>query len=279
MRVLALTVVALICFAANSVLTRAALVGGDTGPGVFTALRLLSGALALGGLAALSGRLRALEPRRVTVSGLWLFLYAAAFSYAYVSLDSGVGALLLFGAVQVTMFAGALAGGERISLARWLGAASAMTGLAALTAPGATAPPLVAAGLMAVSGVAWGVYSLRGRSAADAMATTGAAFLVAAPLGLALWLGFGAGEPVSMRGAALALASGALASGGGYAVWYAVLPKLDATLAAIAMLTVPLIAFAGGVVFLAEPATLRFALASVLILGGLAAATLVGGRR
>jgi drug/metabolite transporter (DMT)-like permease len=269
----------LICFAANSVLCRAALVDGATGPNAFTAIRLVGGAVALMAVVWASRRPRRGRVGLSAASGFWLFLYAAAFSYAYVRLDAGIGALILFGAVQITMFAGALIGGERPGLARWLGGAAAMAGLALLTAPGATAPPPVAAGLMAVSGLAWGVFSLRGRRATDPLANIAAAFVVAAPAGALLWLALGLAEPVSIRGAALAVASGAIASGGGYALWYAVLPRLEATLASLAQLAVPLIALAGGIVFLGEPATARFALSAALILGGLGAASLLGRER
>jgi drug/metabolite transporter (DMT)-like permease len=273
---LVLVLGALICFAANSVLCRAALAGGETGPGVFTAMRLVSGAVALFAIAAATGRPKRGRAGLSAAAGFWLFLYAAAFSFAYVGLDAGIGALILFGAVQVTMFAGGLIGGERPSLARWLGGACAFGGLAFLAAPGADAPPLVAAALMAVSGVAWGVFSLRGRRATDPLANIATAFVTAAPLGAALWLAVGLSEPVTAEGAALAVASGVLASGGGYAVWYAALPRMDASLAAVAQLAVPLIALGGGILFLGEAATARFAVSAALILGGVGVATLLG---
>jgi drug/metabolite transporter (DMT)-like permease len=269
----------LVCFAANSVLCRAALADGETGWAAFTTIRLLSGAVFLFALAAATGRPREGRAGLSIASGGLLFLYAIAFSFAYVRLDAGIGALLLFGAVQATMFAGALIGGERPSLARWVGGAAAFSGLAVLAAPGATAPPPIAAASMALSGVAWGAFSLRGRRATDPLANMATAFVTAAPMGLALWLALGMHEPVSMEGAALAVASGALASGGGYAIWYAALPRLDASLAAVAQLMVPLIALAGGIVFLGEPATLRFAGAAALILGGVGIATLLGRSR
>jgi drug/metabolite transporter (DMT)-like permease len=280
-RVLAPLLVALLAFAANSVLCRMALAGGEAagiGPAAFTAIRLVSGAVALAAIAAVgpgaSGGLGAARGAADGANALALFGYAAFFSFAYVALDAGIGALILFGAVQATMFAGALLGGERPPPARWLGAGAALAGLGTLAAPGASAPDPFAAALMAAAGVAWGVYSLRGRRAGPPLPTTAGAFLLAAPLGLLLWLALGLAEPVDARGALLAVASGALASGGGYAVWYAVLPRLDAAMAGVAQLTVPLIALGGGMIFLGEALTLRFGIAAVLILGGVGAAAL-----
>jgi drug/metabolite transporter (DMT)-like permease len=278
LRLSGLVAVVLVAFAANSVLCRLALAEGATGPATFTALRLASGALALVGLLALRGRLAALGPAlSLRMTGA-LFAYAAAFSFAYVALDAGIGALILFGAVQATMFAGALIGGERPGPARWLGGLAALGGLAWLVQPGDAAPEPPAAALMALAGLAWGGYSLLGRGAAASAATVTGAFLLAAPAGLALWLLLGLDEPAAAEGVALAAASGALASGGGYMLWYAVLPRLDASLAAVAQLLVPLIALAGGALFLGETLTPRFAVAALLILGGVGVATLADGR-
>lgn len=270
--------VALVCFAANSVLCRAALAEGAIGPASFTALRLVSGAVTLAALAVVTRRGATAVASASWLSAAALFAYAAAFSFAYGALDAGTGALVLFGAVQATMFAGALIGGERPGLARWLGGAAAFSGLAWLAAPGASAPHPPSAALMAVSGAAWGLFSLRGRKAGAPLPTMAAAFVLSAPAGAALWAALGRGEAVTPEGALLAVASGALASGGGYAVWYAVLPRIEATMAAVAQLAVPLIALAGGIVFLGEPASPRFAGAAVLILGGVGAATLVSAR-
>ena len=274
-----LVAVALVCFAANSLLARAALASGDAGPAAFTAMRLTSGAAALMLAVKLTGRPLRGGVAISAVSGLALFVYAAAFSFAYVALDPGLGALALFGAVQITMFAGALVGGERPALARWAGGAAAFSGLAVLVAPGEAGPPAMPAALMGLAGAAWGFFSLRGRRTRDPLANTAGAFLAAAPAGLLLWLAEGLEEPISPRGAALALASGALASGAGYAIWYAALPRLEASLAAVLQLAVPLIALFGGVLWLGEAATLRFGLAALLILGGVGAATLSRRRR
>ncbi|MEO0683279.1 MAG: DMT family transporter, partial [Pseudomonadota bacterium] len=207
-----------------------------------------------------------------------LFLYAAPFSFAYVALDAGLGALILFGAVQTGMFAGALRGGERPSPARWAGAAAGLAGLAWIALPGAAAPPLVPSLLMAFAGLAWAVFSLRGRGSVAPTEDMGRAFVLCAPAA-ALLLLTGAPSEATSTGVALAVASGALASGAGYAVWYAALPRLDASLAAVAQLTVPLIALAGGIAFLDEAASPRFWPAAALILGGVAAATLIPARR
>ena len=282
-------VVTLIFFAANSVLGRAAL--GETAPGVapdpaaFTALRLVSGAAMLAlivttregasGAAGLLARAR-------WISALSLLGYAAFFSAAYIGVAAGLGALLLFGAVQVTMFAGALWGGERPPPMRWLGAGCGMAGLAWLTAPGAEAPPLVPALLMAGSGVCWGVFSLVGRGSPRPVADMAGAFALAAAAAVPLWLGaaaLGLAPGLGLREAGLAVASGAVTSALGYAMWYGVLPRIDATLASVAQLTVPLIALAGGALWLGEVPTARFWVAAALILGGIGAATLVSRRR
>jgi drug/metabolite transporter (DMT)-like permease len=274
-RLLLLVVVALVAFAANSILCRLALASGEIGPAAFTGARLASGAATLALLAGARTAWRA----AALPGAAALFAYAAAFSFAYVRLDAGTGALILFGAVQATMFAGALAGGERPGPARWGGAAAALSGLAVLAAPGAGSPDAAAAGLMAAAGVAWGVYSLIGRRGGAPLAVTAGSFLAAAPAGAALWLLAGTAEPITAYGLALAAVSGALASGCGYAVWYAALPRLDASLAGVAQLMVPLIALAGGVVFLGEAAPWRFLPAAILILGGVGAATLLSRSR
>jgi drug/metabolite transporter (DMT)-like permease len=192
---------------------------------------------------------------------------------AYLSLAAGTGALILFGAVQLTMFAVALRGGEHFSPASWAGLGLAVLGLIYLVAPGVTAPDPLGAVLMAVAGIAWGVYSLRGKGVSAPLATTASNFLFALPMallaGLIAWL-LGGDIVASQHGIMLAIASGAVASGAGYAVWYAALPGLRATSAATLQLSVPVIAAVGGVLLLAEPLTLRLALASALTLGGVA---------
>lgn len=197
-----------------------------------------------------------------------LLLYAAAFSFAYVTLDAGLGALILFGGVQITMFAGAVLKGERPAPARWIGSLLGMIGLGILFAPGASSPDLWGTVLMVFSAIGWGLYSLRGREVSAPLRATASNFIFAAPVGIILWLIIPSEANASMNGILLAVASGALASGVGYAVWYATLSKIDSSLAAILQLTVPIIALFGGFVFLAEPVTWSFAISATLILGG-----------
>ena len=271
MRLFLLTALTMTAFAANSVLNRMALVEDGMGPASFAAIRLVSGALALAALVVLrrEGRgLRLVAPGRVTGT-LSLALYVLGFSFAYVTLDAGLGALILFGGVQVTMFAGAVLAREQVPPARWLGAGVALSGLAVLLWPeGATAPPIAGAALMIAAALGWGIYSLAGRGAGDPLGDTAANFVLAAPLGLLVVLLLPDG--VTAQGVVLACLSGIVTSGLGYALWYTVLPRLAASVAAVAQLTVPLIALAGGVLFLGEALTLRFALASALVLGGVA---------
>lgn len=264
-----LAVAALVAFAANSVLTRAALALGEIEPGAFAALRMTSGAIMLVLLVVLrNGGHRNLLHHGQLGGVVALLLYMLGFSFAYLRLDTGLGALILFGGVQVTMFAGAMVGGERPQPGRWLGALLGLLGLAILVWPGDIAPDPFSAALMLLAAVGWGVYSLYGRRPGPALAKTAANFLWASPVALLVW-GIAPGEiPASGLGITLAIASGALASGMGYAIWYAVLPRLDASLAAVIQLTVPILALLGGVVFLGEALTLRFAIAAILILGG-----------
>ncbi|MDX1420845.1 MAG: DMT family transporter [Rubricoccaceae bacterium] len=267
--VYALTALTMGAFAANSVLCRLALATTEIDAATFTAVRLGSGALALW----LVVRARARPPAGTWASAAALFVYASAFSFAYLTLSTGTGALLLFGAVQLTMIGTGLARGERLSAVQALGAAAAMGGLVYLVLPGLTAPPLGPAALMAASGVAWGIYSLRGRGTRDATAATAGNFLRAAPLSVALGLGLalsGTGLRLDGLGAGYAALSGALTSGLGYVVWYAVLPALRAASAATVQLSVPVLAALGGVALLGEPVTLRLALAAVAVLGGIA---------
>ena len=256
----------MVAFAANSVLNRLALVDGTTGPAAFAAVRLVSGAVALAALAHL-GQGVPLLARGRWIGVAALALYVLGFSFAYVSLDAGIGALILFGGVQITMFAGAIALGEKVPGARWIGAAVALSGLVILCWPsGATAPDPIGAGLMAAAALGWGVYSLHGRGAVDPLGQTAANFFLAAPLGLAVFLIVR--DPISARGLVLGIVSGVVTSGLGYALWYSVLPRLQSSVAAVAQLTVPVIATAGGILFLGETVGWRFALATLLVIGG-----------
>jgi len=274
-----LTGVAMIAFAANSLLCRAALAGGHADAASFTTLRLASGALALW-LVARSRGGASPAPRVAWGSAIALFAYALLFSLAYLRIPAGTGALLLFAAVQLTMIGVGLRSGERPRALEWLGLAVSLAGLVLLTRPGASRPDPTGALLMLGAGAAWGVYSLRGRGARDAVVANAASFARAVPLALAtsaifaLW----AGAELTPTGALLALASGSVTSGLGYAVWYAALRGLSATRAAIVQLSVPPLAAFAGVLVLGEMLSLRLVLASAMILGGIALAIL-GHRR
>jgi drug/metabolite transporter (DMT)-like permease len=275
----ALTAAAMIAFAANSLLCRAALAGGYADAASFTTLRLASGALALGVLARARGSAVPLSGF-AWGSALALFAYAMAFSLAYLRIPAGAGALLLFAAVQLTMIGAGLRGGERPRALEWAGLVVSLAGLVMLTRPGLSRPDPTGAALMLVAGAAWGVYSLRGRGAGDAVAANASSFARAVPLALAASavIGLLGATRLTLAGGLLAIASGALSSGLGYAVWYAALRGLSATRAAIVQLSVPPLAALGGVLVLGEDVTLRLVLASVLILGGIALAIL-GHRR
>lgn len=276
MKAVLLTSFALLCFAFNSILCRLALRGEEIDAASFTAVRIVSGAIVLYILAAAfskgSGK-----------SGSWrsaLFLvgYAAAFSFAYLSLTAATGALLLFGAVQLTMVAVAIARGERPRPFEWIGMAIAFGGLIYLVLPGLQAPPLVSSALMIAAGAAWGFYTLSGKGITDPLAATSGNFARAVPFALIPLVLFAGSLKIEFRGAMLAALSGAVASGVGYAVWYAALKYHSATRAAVFQLSVPAIAAVGGIVFLAESFTARFAIASVLIIGGIGL-TIFGRKR
>jgi drug/metabolite transporter (DMT)-like permease len=275
-----LTAVTLVAFAANSLLCRMALAPDLIDPVAFTVIRLASGVVVLLPLSALVSEPRPeRRPAGSWRSGLALFVYAMAFSLAYVSLETGMGALILFGSVQATMIGVGIWRGERPTFREWLGLAIAMAGLAYLVSPGITAPDPVGALLMAASGTGWGIYSLRGKGSTAPVAATAGNFVRALPLAI-LGVGIAWGTlHTTPRGVALAVVSGALTSGLGYVIWYLALRGLTVTSAAIVQLAVPVIAAAGGIVVLAEEPTMRLAVASVLILGGVGAAVLARGDR
>lgn len=269
------TAAALVCFAANGLLSRLALAHGAIDAGSFTAIRLASGALVLLALARAT-RPGVARPRRSWAGVGSLFLYAAPFSYAYVELGAGVGALVLFGVVQLTMIGWGIARGERPGALVWLGLALALGGLVALVLPSAHAPSPVGLALMALAGVGWGAYSLLGRGAGDPLLRTASNFAWDVPLAAALLGAAAAAAPlhVTATGALLAAASGAIASGIGYSLWYAALRGLTATRAGILQLLVPIEVALGGVALLGEPMTPRLALVGAVILGGVALAIL-----
>lgn len=283
MRLFLLTALTMCAFAANSVLNRLALQGHWIGPLDFAAIRLGSGAAALWLLALGAGRQVRFAGRRRLLGGAALLTYMLGFSLAYLALSAGVGALILFGGVQITMFAGALMAAEPVPPRRWAGAGLALGGLGWLLWPaagggGTALGPALAMGCAAVG---WGIYSLSGRREGDALAATAANFVLAAPVavGVALIAGFGGRVPFSLPGIGLALLSGMVTSGLGYALWYAILPKLGAARAAAAQLSVPVIAAFGGMTVLGETMSPRFVLAAMLVLGGVGLATLQPPRR
>lgn len=271
LRVIALTSLTMLAFAGNSLLCRIALMRSGIDAASFTTIRLISGAIML----LLVVRLRHGSGIRGGnwLSALALFVYGACFSYAYVSLPAATGALLLFGAVQATMIGYGIRTGERLRKFQIVGLILAFAGLVGLLLPGISAPPVPGSLLMLSAGAAWGVYSLRGKTASDPTQVTAGNFLRAVPFTLALSVATLRGVDLDATGIGYAIASGALASGLGYIIWYTVLPFLKATNAATVQLSVPVIAAVGGIVFLGEPITLRLALTSIAILGGIALVT------
>lgn len=267
-RLFLVTFAAMLAFAGNSLLCRFALKQTAIDAASFTYVRIFSGALILYFLARVRGA--ATKSAGNWPSACALFAYAAAFSFAYISLPAGTGALLLFGAVQATMILWSLWAGERLRILQIVGLTSALAGLVALVFPGISAPPFRGSLLMLSAGVGWGIYSLRGRLNLDPIAATAGNFLRALPFAALLGL-------VSLRylrldfaGLGYAIISGAITSGLGYVLWYTALPKLKAASAATVQLSVPMLAAGGGILLLGEPLTLRFLLASLAILGGIA---------
>ncbi len=264
-----LTAAAMVAFAANSLLCRLALGQEEIDAASFTSIRVGAGVVTLCLILAARSMRLALGPMNWK-SVLGLAAYMVFFSFAYITLNAGAGALILFGAVQITMFTVALRAGEHFAPLQWAGLALAVAGLVYLVSPGLTAPDPLGAVLMAVAGLAWGVYSLVGRGAADPLAATATNFLYTLPIVLVVSLATLSGVSLSTSGVILAVASGALASGCGYVIWYAALRGLTATRAAVVQLSVPAIAAIGAAIFLAEPVTLRLILASLATIGGVA---------
>ena len=269
LRTVLLTSITMVAFASNSLLCRLALQHAAIDAASFSSIRLVSGAVVLAVLAR-AGAGRAPLARVDWAAATMLFVYVVFFSFAYLTLSAGTGALILFGAVQLTMLAAGLRAGERFEALGWAGFALAAGGLVYLVSPGVTAPTPLGAALMTVAGIAWGVYSLRGRGLDNPLAATAGNFLRAAPMALALSMLLYDRAHASPAGILLALASGALTSGIGYVIWYAALKGLSAIRAAAVQLSVPPIAAFGAVLFLAEPLTPRLAVASAAILGGIA---------
>ncbi len=267
-RTVLLTALALLAFAGNSLLCRRALTHTTIDAASFTTIRVLAGAIVL--LAIVQLRSGPKHAGGSWGSALALFVYAAGFSFAYVRLTAGTGALLLFGAVQATMITAGVARGERLSALQTGGLLLAYAGLIDLVLPGLSAPPLLSATLMIAAGAAWGVYSLRAKGVGDPTAVTAGNFARAVPMALVVSVVARSQRSIDVTGAMYAVASGAITSGLGYAIWYTALRELRATVAATVQLSVPVIAAAGGVLLLHEPLTLRLLIATALILGGVA---------
>ncbi|MGN7886475.1 DMT family transporter [Dyadobacter sp. 22481] len=264
-RVISQIVLAMSAFAANSLLCRVALTQTATDPASFTIIRMLAGAVTL----SLIVLLRERKPRN---NGSWpgalsLLVYAAAFSFAYVKLSAGTGALLLFGSVQATMVLTGLYQGEHLRIIQWVGLSAAFCGLVVLVAPGIHAPDPYSAALMVIAGMAWGSYSLLGRKQSDPLKATAGNFMKAAPFSLLL-LPFA--DSVDSQGIIFAVLSGGVSSGVGYAIWYSILPSLKAAPAASVQLTVPIIASTAAIFILGEHLTFSLVIASIAILGGIA---------
>ncbi len=274
-RTLICTALALVAFGANSVLCRVALQQTTIDPATFTTLRVVSGAVMLlivqqlTRTRALPGSAMALRAAPTWSSAAVLCVYAVPFSFAYTGLTAGTGALLLFGSVQVTMLVAAWRMGERIQVPQWAGLVAAAAGLVYLVLPSLATPAWDAALSMIVAGVAWGFYSLWGRGAADPLANTTTNFVRSVPIAGAVSLALWSRAHVDTRGALLAITSGAVTSGLGYVVWYTALRGLTAVRAALVQFTVPILAAAGGVLFLSETISLRLIVAGLLVLGGL----------
>jgi drug/metabolite transporter (DMT)-like permease len=300
-KLIAATTLAILAFAGNSVLGRLALENAAIDPASFTSFRLISGSIMLSALLVFLPRLQFNNAQLPTDSdqgkssntianrlsslctlkhsswwgGLSLFAYAASFSFAYITLATGTGALILFAMVQITMISYALFNGARFSSAQWSGFAIALIGLIYLFLPGISAPPLIGALLMLIAGFAWGVYSILGKNVKNPTQSTAENFIRASIVALLLSLIFYQDISITREGFLLAVASGALTSGIGYAVWYAVLPYLKPANSASLQLTVPVIATIGGVIYVGEEVSVRLALASLAILGGVAMVVLL----
>ncbi len=269
MKIILYTVFALAAFAFNSILCRIALgTNAIDAPG-FTAIRLISGAVTLFLISSFFIKKAAKTKGGNWISAFFLFAYAICFSFAYVSLTTATGALILFGCVQATMIIAALASGERPNFLEWIGLFFALGGLVYLVFPGLSAPPLVSSFLMAVAGISWGFYTLRGRQSTNPLADTTGNFVRSIPLIVLAVLPFLPKIYLTNRGILLAVLSGAIASGLGYSVWYAALKYHTATRAAILQLSVPALAAIGGIIFLSETISIRLLFATTLILGGI----------
>ena len=271
---ISLTMLALLAFAGNSVLCRIALDNNIIDAASFTSIRLFSGIVFLLFLVRVKTKQKINLKKGSWLSAFFLFLYALAFSYGYITLDTGTGALILFGAVQATMIIYSLVKGRKLLLIEWIGLLFAALGLCILLLPGASAPSLNGFILMAISGTAWGAYTLAGKGSQNPLVDTAHNFLKTLPLIAIVTLLTLNDIQLSNKGIMLAIISGAVMSGLGYAIWYSVLTKLSVTEAATIQLSVPIIATIGGVIFSNELVTIKLILASILVLGGVLIVTL-----
>lgn len=269
-KVIAYTAFALTAFAFNSILCRLALRDGEIDAAGFTLVRLASGAVILAILTYFFSSKKEIRNSGNWLSAFFLFTYAICFSFAYLGLTAGTGALVLFGSVQITMIGVSIARGERPTSLEWVGVLIAIGGLVYLVLPGLAAPPLFNAALMAAAGAAWGFYTLRGKGSTDPLVDTTGNFVRSVPMIVLTTIPFFARFHLTTNGTILAVVSGAVTSGIGYAVWYAALKHHTATRAAVLQLSVPVIAAAIGVWFLSESAHIRLTISGALILGGIA---------
>ena len=260
-------IIAMTAFAANSVLCRLALKGGHIDPVSFSNIRLISGAVIL--LPFLLKKGTFANFNRNVINGFLLMIYAVFFSVAYIHLDTGTGALVLFGVVQLTMIVYGLLRGETFTALRGAGLVLAFSGMVLLLLPGASAPPLSSAVMMAVSGLAWAAYSIRGRTTTAPARTTAINFLLAVPFSLMMTHFIGEAPQADMTGVVLATASGVLASAGAYVLWYALLPRMESVTASTVQLSVPCLAMLGGVMFLGESLTWRMVASMAAVLAGI----------
>lgn len=264
-----LTGLALIAFAANSVLCRLALGNEAIDAASFTVIRLLSGAIVLFLIIRYTQKNTELSTNSSWIASLMLFLYAITFSYAYISLDTGTGALILFGSVQLTMILLSLISGTRLHYTEWAGVIIAFTGFVYLILPSITTPSSVGFLLMAVAGIAWGIYTLKGRGSQNPLMDTAYNFFRTIPLVILLTIITISHANYSSEGVLLALLSGGITSGIGYTIWYIALGGLSATQAAVLQLLVPVIAALGGIIFVSEAITVRFTISATMVLGGI----------
>ena len=268
-KIIILTGLALVAFAANSVLCRLALGNEAIDAAGFTIIRLLSGAIILIVIAGTTGKTKGETTKGSWAASVMLFLYATTFSYAYISLDTGTGALILFGSVQITMILLSLISGTRLHSTEWAGVIIAFSGFTYLILPGVTAPSVTGFILMTVAGIAWGIYTLKGRGSRNPLMDTAYNFLRTTPFVALLTISTFNNMHYSSEGIILALLSGGITSGIGYTIWYTALGGLSSTQAAVVQLSVPVIAALGGVIFVTEAITIRLTISAAMVLGGI----------